>query len=389
MKRKLIPLPKRNLPPNIDEENRVNNENAQEDDDRTRRILRRQAEESPERRYNEEEINRQRRKEEIQRLIQEEEKHKEVTDIPDFIKNLHNEQSLMAYLRMKKRNLTEGAIDFQIENDDLATENIELYDNKCINIEPPKVHEDKDQVPKFYIESLSRNRFYSLKYDPDRIKDEDASISTQAPSEVEKPTIKGKTSDEIKLDDILEDEVSKTILAISNNISIFFLFAQGLLAGLALANIMFLYSFSNYSEFIFVFSNSIEIYYNLIHFLTFGSIIGNGNKFVTMYRYKKIYQEKYSSGTSLSIIKRKLIIIGIAFVLLIIAFILLLVMASYIPKLFYSNFTFNSLALITEDEFFSFKVLSLIFDIIVILNFMINIFDISRVNDINYELQRS
>ena len=71
----------------------------------------------------------------------------------------------------------------------------------------------------------------------------------------------------------------------------------------------------------------------------------------------------------------------IMFWLLIVAFILELVLTSYIPKIVYSYYTINNNLLLEESEFNVFKSIYLVVDIIVLINYLINVADISRVND--------
>lgn len=364
------------------------------------------------------------RRNEIKRLIQiQKNNQREIDNVPEFIKNLKSEEALLSYLRMKNRHELEGALNITVEEEDVENENIELYDSKCINLESSKLPDDLNSKEflnnpnnkvKYFIESLSRNKFYHINYDPDLIynKKDNFNVSTNSINNELNSTeniynednsvyyknndhkkmnllLQKKTINEIKKDEELETLISNSILAISNNISIIFLFAQGVLAGLAVANIMFLNTFKNYKTFINVFSNSVEIYYNVFHFLIFGSIVGNGNKFLNILRYKQSINLRYKlDDNTKSIIKNKLIIIGVVFLLLLIAFILMLYIANYIPRIFYSNYASKIDELISEDEFNSFKIISVIIDIIVIINFMINIFGVSRVNDVSYDINK-
>lgn len=337
---------------------------------------------------------RRKRREELQRLIEQEElekQHKEhFSDLPEFLRRGDNEQAIISFMRMRQRNFSDGAFDFTVESDDIENENIELYENKCINLEAPDVAEDKDKQPKYYIESLSRDKFFEVKKDQELGKEESKLMEQDTIEEVKDEKLLDFEAYEKKQDDLFEEEISKTMVKIANNISIVFLFAQGLLAGISLVNIMILFQYKYFNTFIIVYSQSVELIYNFTHCLTFGSIVGNGIKLITTHRfYDKLSDDFYFNSSKKSRIKRKLIILHIAFWLFIAAFIIELVMAQYIPKIVYSYYTQNSNVLISEVNFNKFKDLYLVVDIIVILNFIINIFDVSKVSDLEYEANNS
>ena len=335
----------------------------------------------PKNELTEEEKLRKQRKEELERLIQQEEKlqnnenNYKVEEIPDYIRNLGNEQIILSYLRLKKRSNMNGLIELNVEQSDLANENYELFDSKCFNLPSEKFIEENGLKEKYFIESISQNKFFELHQAKDyySIKEnEQASEQTNL------------TTNDLQMEEkySYDMQINNALLTISNNISIVFLFAQGILAGLALANILLLYSFSVFKDFIYVFSTSAEIYFNLMHFLTFGSLVGNGSKLVTTHRYlENIKLLQSSSSLLIPRLKRKIIIMHIMFWLLIVAFILELVLTSYIPKIVYSYYTINNNLLLEESEFNVFKSIYLVVDIIVLINYLINVADISRVND--------
>jgi hypothetical protein len=386
-----IPLPKRKLPPlnkqasNADNINNINSNNFNN--------INNQASSRNENNYeeanNEEEQIRKKRREELQRLIDQEELEKQklerFVDIPEFLKRGENEQAIISYMRMRQRNFSDGAMDFPIDPEDLENDNIELYENKCINLAPAEIIEDIDKVPKYYIESLSRDKFFELKKDPSLLEKNDNELETD---EKQGPLDKYISEEELtkKEDEELEKEISNTIFKISNNVSIIFLLAQGLLAGISLVNIMMLFQYEFFNSFVIVYSKSVELIFNFTHCLTFGSLVGNGIKLVSTHRfYDKLKEDYYFNNTKKSKIKRKLIILHIAFWLFVAAFIILLVLASYIPKIKFSSFTKGTTLLITENEFNTFKTLFLVVDIIVIVNFFINVFDISKVSDLEFD----
>lgn len=395
--------PDNRIPEDLNEHNNTSNDNDQNNSNNNRNVLNNRNNEFNNQEEDQDELIRKRRREELQRLIEEEELKKQqdhhFKNVPEFIRKGENEQAIISYMRMKQRNFTDGALDITVEPEDIENENIELYDNKCINLEPAEVAYDKDIVPKYFIESFSRDKFYKLDRDPD-ITEEDSLADTTAVTEKDYHTqhrksdiygkeIKDKEPYKRKKDkeDLLEDEIATTIFRISNNVSIFFLFAQGLLAGMSLMSILLLYQYNSYSNFILVFSDIIKNVFNLTHCLTFGSIVGNGIKLVTTHRfYEKITNEYFFNRVKKEKIKVKLYVLHIAFWLFVIAFIIELTMATYIQKIVYSSHTssINS-DLLTQSKFDTFKTLYLVVDILVIIVFIINIFDISKVSDLEYE----
>lgn len=386
-----IPLPKRKLPPLNREASGSENNNVNQNNNNINSYNQpsNRNDNNYEEANNEDELIRKKRREELQKLIDQEElekqKSEKFVDIPDFIKRGENEQAIISFMRMRQRNFSDGAMDFPIDPEDIENDNIELYENKCINLAPAEVIEDLDKAPKYYIESLSRDKFFELKKDPSLLEKHDKESEKE-----EKTTDLDKYLSEEeyikKEDEELEKEISNTIFKISNNVSIVFLFAQGLLAGISLVNIMMLYQYEFFSSFVIVYSKSVELIFNFTHCLTFGSLVGNGIKLISTHRfYYKLKDDYYFNMTKKSKIKRKLIILHIAFWLFVAAFIILLVLASYIPKIRFSSYTKGTALLITENEFNTFKTLFLVVDIIVMVNFVINIFDISKVSDLEFD----
>ncbi len=340
----------------------------------------------------EEEKARKKRKEDLERLLKEEESRENIqrNDLPESIRNLSNEQIILSYIDLRKRNFLDGSLQLNIENNDLIGDNNELFQYKCCNIYPEKIEEGFDYKKKYFAESISQNKYYQLSNEVEYngIADKETSLDSLSKEGEQLTDIKKHKDEKLNAFE-LEFEVNNSLLKISNNISIVFLFAQGLLAGIALANLIYFYSFSGgFKTFIQIYSTSAEVFFNITHFLTFGSLVGNGSKLVTIHRFYEVFKKVYSSSSNkIPSLKRKIVILHIIFWLLLVAFILELVIAKYIPQLSYSYYASSNTFLINETEFNSFKNIYLVIDIIVLLNFLINVGDVSRVNDIEYDIK--
>jgi hypothetical protein len=155
-------------------------------------------------------------------------------ELPDFLRNADNEQVLQMYMRMRQRHFADGAVSINVEPDDLGDNNLELYDNRGINIELPNLNEKLAQQVEYYVEAVNREKFYKINAPPQKIKKDD----------IMKQHIKRKTNQNkqqiMDINRITEDEMFKTfdnklsevIAHTTSKISLLFLFMQGLLAGI-------------------------------------------------------------------------------------------------------------------------------------------------------------
>ena len=85
-----------------------------------------------------------------------------ISEIPEFLRKTDNEQHIEAYIRMRQRHIADGAVFLNLEADDIADQNIELYENKGINIEPPHINENLAQTKEYFVESSNRNQFRKI-----------------------------------------------------------------------------------------------------------------------------------------------------------------------------------------------------------------------------------
>lgn len=199
--------------------------------------------------------------------------------IPEFLKKIENEQYLQMYLRMRQRHMADGAVSLIVENDDLAEQNLDLYDNKGINLEPISINENMADHIEYYIESINREKFFKVSKSLFKSDEETKTVESQ--------NIKRKETKKIT-EDILflqfDEELSKIIIKTSEKVSLIFLFSQGLLAGISLVNILLLFQYIDYKTFLSNYSNNIREIFNFTHALTFGSLVGNGIKFISIYK---------------------------------------------------------------------------------------------------------
>jgi len=158
-------------------------------------------------------------------------------EFPEFLKTNANEQYIQLYMKMRKRHYADGAININVDNDDIADQNFELYENKGINIEPPIINENLPDNVEYFVESINRDSFYKIPKKFHHEFDESKSAKSLKKEITSKklapfPDINRISEEQIfrsfdiKLTEIIEKTTSK--------VSLIFLFAQGLLAGIFL-----------------------------------------------------------------------------------------------------------------------------------------------------------
>jgi len=183
---------------------------------------------------------------------------------------------------MRLRNFTDGAVSINLQMDDISN-NIELYDHKGINLEPYTFNEKVVDNHEAYVESLHLQQYFKIqpvKKDPTDKKDPTKPKKIMIQDKVTKDFGKEKvrrTEDDIY--EKFEKEMQEMISRVSNRIAIFFLFAQGLLAGICLTNIFLLYEFQTLTDFTSFYSLFAREIFDFIYLFTFISLIGNGVKF--------------------------------------------------------------------------------------------------------------
>jgi hypothetical protein len=234
-------------------------------------------------------------------------------ELPEFLKKADNEQFLQMFIRMRQRHVADGAVSLNIEPDDIADHNLELYDNKGINIEPPNINENLVDNMEYYIESINRDKYYKISKEGanELVKEEKDSAKEieklaqqgkkhkhqqqlkRKPTHIEDEiTQKAKTSSDIDIGRLTEEELfsafdvklTEIINKSTAKVNLLFLFTQGLLAGISLMNILLLMQYSDFTKFLPVYSTNVREIFNFTHALTFCSLVGNGITFISSYQ---------------------------------------------------------------------------------------------------------
>jgi len=83
-------------------------------------------------------------------------------EIPEFLLRPENDHYFQSYMRMRQRNITDGAIIINLENDDLSNNRVDLYDNKGINVTLPALNENLARNVEYFIENINRDKFMKI-----------------------------------------------------------------------------------------------------------------------------------------------------------------------------------------------------------------------------------
>lgn len=233
--------------------------------------------------------------------------------IPEFLLRSENEQYLQLFIRMRQRHLADGAVSINVEQDDIADQNLELYDNKGINIEPPIINENLASHVDYFIESVNRDQYFKIpKALGEKQSEREKSMKEEkmkkmsskkgAMIETQETEADGKkqekftdlrrtTQDQMFLE--FDMKLTEIINQTSNKVSLIFLFAQGLLAGISLVNILLLFQYMDFKSFIMIYSFNVREIFNFTHAFTFVSLTGNGIKFISNYKRCKNLGKDY------------------------------------------------------------------------------------------------
>lgn len=163
-------------------------------------------------------------------------------EIPEFLLRPENDHYFQSYMRMRQRNITDGAIIINLENDDISNNRIDLYDNKGINVTIPVLNENLANNVEYFLENTNRDKFFKIpkqtvlkmqkieKIEENKKKFKELAKKEDLTSKIDKNfDIHRITEDEMfeNFDKKLTEVINKT----ANKISLLFLFIQGLLAG--------------------------------------------------------------------------------------------------------------------------------------------------------------
>ena len=291
--------------------------------------------------------------------------------------------------RLRYRHDADGAININLQRDDLMNDKYNLYDNKDINYDMPKIKENIDlDNTEYYIESIHHDKYFKV------IQSKKEEKKDEEEKKVKDGKVKGKkvkkkralnafeiaqaTENKIfsKFDAELSDVISKTL----SKVSLIFLFIQGLLAGMGLLHLVFItiaFTHTNiYNNHIQIYSYMVIILTQLFHALIFSSIVGNGIKFVSAYqKYSLINIQLDSNLQQFTRLRKNMIFSGILLICFIIVFAIEIYLVTYVQTINKfkcgGNIPFGDI-----DEYEKkFAYIHIIVDILAIILFVLNIFD--------------
>jgi len=305
---------------------------------------------------------------------------------PDFIRK---------YRRLRNRHEEDFAISLVPNSEDIISEDPHLYENKEINLEPQKM---KDIIglenTEFYIESIHHDQYYKINQIKKEEKEKEEILGEQNKVNIKK---RRKSTHKIftaleqaqalenklyhKFDKELTDVITKTL----SKVTIIFLFAQGLLAGMGLLHVILFLTYDEYEQFLNLLSKMIIILYDIFHALTFTSLVGNGIKFVSSYqKYNIMNLQIHGNNNEFMRLRRDMIFSGILLVFFTVVFGFEVYLATFIQKINLNKcYTvsegeeINNDIYIDESEFNSFKYCHIVLDFVVIILFILNVFDLN------------
>jgi hypothetical protein len=213
-------------------------------------------------------------------------------DESDYIKKLG---------KFRNRHREDYSISLNPDREDITNEEAKLYDNRDINLDRPKINEDISLAnTEFYIESIHHDQYYKInKIKKEEKKTEEilgepkiGGVKKRKKASQKKLSAleKAKAIEDNmykKVDKELTDVITKTL----SKVTLIFLFAQGLLAGMGLLHFLVCIT-SGLSQLLAQFQGMIIIMFNIFHALTFTSLVGNGIKFVSSYQKYNLISEQ-------------------------------------------------------------------------------------------------
>ena len=306
---------------------------------------------------------------------------------PDFIRK---------YRKLRNRHQEDFAISLVPNSEDIISEDAHLYENKEINLESQKIKEIIGlENTEFYIESIHHDQYYKINQIKKEEKQKEEILGDQSkisPKKRRKSTHKIFTALEQaqllenklynKFDKELTDVITKTL----SKVTIIFLFAQGLLAGMGLLHVILFLTYDEYKQFLYLLSRMIIILYDIFHALTFTSLVGNGIKFVSSYqKYNIMNLQIHGNNNEFMRLRRDMIFSGILLVFFTVVFGFEVYLATFIQKINLNkcynvpeggDFN-NDIIYMDESEFKNFKYCHIVLDFVVIILFILNIFDLN------------
>ena len=305
---------------------------------------------------------------------------------PDFIRK---------YRKLRNRHQEDFAITLVPNNEDIISEDTHLYENKEINLETQKM---KDIIglenTEFYIESIHHDQYYKINQikKEENTKEEILGLGDQNKVSIKKrrksthklfTALEQAQALENKLYHKFDKELTDVITKTLSKVTIIFLFAQGLLAGMGLLHVILFLTYDEYKQFLYLLSRMIIILYDIFHALTFTSLVGNGIKFVSSYqKYNIMNLQIHGNNNEFMRLRRDMIFSGILLVFFTVVFGFEVYLATFIQKInlnkcYNSDGDISSKIYIDEDEFKNFKYCHIVLDFVVIILFILNIFDLN------------
>ena len=317
---------------------------------------------------------------------------------PDFIKK---------YRKIRNRHNQDYAISLVPNKEDIISEDTKLYDNKNINLETPRIKENIGlENTEFYIESIHHDQYYKINQIKKEEKNKEEILGESKP-ELKKrrksihkkfTALEHAQALENKLYQKFDKELTDVITKTLSKVTIIFLFTQGLLAGMGLLHVIIFLTYDDYQSFLDILSKMIIILYDIFHALTFTSLVGNGIKFVSSYqKYNIMNLQIHGNNNEFMRLRRDMIFSGILLVFFTVVFGFEVYLATFIQKINLQkcyNPTENKLQsnngniYIEENDFNKFKYCHIVIDFVVIILFILNIFDLNIQEDKSEQLDR-
>ena len=302
---------------------------------------------------------------------------------PDYIKK---------YRRIRDRHQEDFAISLSPNQEDIISEDVRLYDNKDIHLETQKMKENMGfENTEYYIESIHHDQYYKInQIRKEEKKPEEILGETKVGQKKRRRSVHKKFTAleqaqalENKLYNKFDKELTDVITRTLSKVTIIFLFAQGLLAGMGLLHVILFLTYDDYESFLSLLSRMIIILYNIFHALTFISLVGNGIKFVSSYqKYNIMNLQIHGNNNEFMRLRRDMIFSGILLVFFTVVFGFEVYLATFIQHINLNKCSKNeNLITISEKEFDKFKYIHIVLDFVVIILFILNIFDLNIQED--------
>lgn len=290
--------------------------------------------------------------------------------------------------RIRYRHDADGAININLQREDLMNDKLNLYDNKDINYDLPKIKENIDlDNTEYYIESIHHDKYFKIL----QKKKEEKKIEKKTPDgKLKDKKIKRKRAlnayelaqaTENKIFSKFDQELSNVISRTLSKVTLIFLFTQGLLAGIGLMHIITVLSFKDdeYKAYLKQYSRFAIVFFNIFHALTFSSLVGNGIKFISSYqKYSLINIQLENNLQQFTRLRQNMIFSGILLVFFTLVFFVEIYLATYIQEINLCKDSKEDVECFSLSDFNSkFKFFHLIIDFVVIILFILNIFDVN------------